>query len=269
MNGKLNVIVVHLSSCHLLSGVCNLICDFFTNNIAVAFQHHTWICSFFSIVLLTVDRFWALQYPFVYRLIPLPSVYAVLVVLHIIFGVLLTIQLVCTNANIILMAMVIMVYFNVISLGPVNIFIILTRKKHLRGIEQNQEAKSMFDDTATLEGSDSSFTKARRTMPDSELRVNKKEQEKQIFLSKETRAVYLCAKIVLGFAVLWLPWAIHRTMALCGDDFYVLMRVATFLCPMNAVIDPVLLILFIRNLRRQVWNTISKRDQCGRVSFEG
>ena len=246
---------------------------------------------FTSMVAITMDRLFAIKYPLRYVMVAKSWSYWMAGMGFIVASVLLIAQaLYEIDRHLIIQAyaMVVMVLFNIVVLSIANIILFLETRKHIISIRKQKKSVSRLcvntvsggkvhldSQHAPTESEKDNAKTAKVRFSDHNNHLGDHGTQKwrsmsngagkrlsglrkisvKVTLGREVRAAYLCIRMVVAFAILWLPWSVERILMLAGKydgNDVVVRRITLFMGTLNSAVHPLLFIASNRVLKSRI-----------------
>ena len=275
-----NIIAVTICFHHLMVGL-SLIVQSFSKG-TYSYTLHTKLFSIqvglFGMVGLTIDRFFAIKLPFKYREKSTKFSFLVTMISVLLASVILIIELAIewqdqhhSHPKIQEMAVVVTVFFDITVLSIVNTILFLETRRHIQHISKlklavlnairlcKEDELADENDDANPDCNDNRNLQKERSLRYWSLRAKNRIQRFSTNISarKEAKAAYMCIRMVLSFAVLWLPWSIGWVMSSGihnkdidnGHNHSKFWQVSMCMALSNSIADPVLYMTSTRIIR--------------------
>ena len=260
-----------LSLTYLMYGIVDLTWEISDKNTIRYFIYLFLHCGQSVIIVMTVDRLMAIKCPFAYQRTTIRTTISMLCGAFLFALTVFTMQICFTTLPIQSTVCTCLVFFNVLFLSTVNALMFSEARKHIVKIKTQQ--MSITENSSHISNANVNIGQIiyERQNPvesvhqvdylqpatQNEIRRASQQDVRRSFLRKEIRAAYMCIRLVASYAILWLPWSIHRSIKLItGNPYKDFLRAANFLAVCNALVDPILYIIFNKLLRNTIWSTL-------------
>ena len=297
-------IFVSILFCHLLYGFVDLVWEFKQTIPLTALNFYFVHCGLCCMIMLTIDRIYAIKFPFRYKESPTWVTILMISSCFVLPLVVLVLQMTFLTPRFTIQSWTLMalIVFCIVGLTSANLLLYIVSVKHMRSakrqvnsVRQNYPKRDGTITDTSAEGTmNPGFTEdspqpshtlnssnaddspdqskvepvpnkvkckkevsiestQRESAPSLGRERFKRRRSSCIRLRKEVRAAYMCIRLVLSFTIMTLPWLVERIMRYTtGYKNEILWRVALFLTASNSVVDPVMYILFNRELRGEM-----------------
>ena len=283
MKVRANKIFASLLLCHLLYGIIDMAWEFTQPTLLTSFNFYFVHCGLCLMVMITLDRIFAIQKPFRYEITPTVVTYVMIISCFLLPLILLILQMIFRSPDFKIQAWssMILIVFNIVVLSISNMLLFHITRKHIKCAKRqinslNQNYAHSINPTVNIiassnlsyqndckdtnrpnKGESPPIIPGRTDIHAYDSQPHTRASVTNSWSKKEVRAAYTCIGMVLSFTLLTLPWVIERVIRFStGYKNELFWRVALFLTACTSVVDPILYILFNRRLRSKMFQTV-------------
>lgn len=217
---------ISLFTAHILMAVSQFLSNLYDNVEIPLLMNALLLQMFSSLMIASIDRFLAIKYPFRYNKITTRHVNGTVAISWILsmvfFASIVVINIQQTSLTILSSCLIVV---SSLVLTATNFSVYSLAKRHSKAIEKT-------------------------TVQTTENRNP----------SQRNKFIYVCFALVASFVVLWLPYLTYNILKLLGfnDQCKILLRSTEFFAFSNSVLDPVLFVLFRKDVKTcfvSIWRT--------------
>jgi len=232
-NSKANKHFLNLQLVHLMLSVSGCCCVFLPSHHPieeVIVNNGLLLQMFLALILTTLDRYLAIQYPYRYEKIKTRSVFRVIAATWVLTFVFIGVSLYFKNMDDVIDLKLLVVSTAIISIAIVvlccsNLKVHLVAKHAAETLTKNKHTKIL-------------------------------------------KSTYVCFALVFSFVVSWLPYLVQNILRLCkiyhADGSATSTRVLVQVAFMNCLLDPILFVAFRKDAKKEVGRIFKRRHHDGR-----
>ena len=280
MRVRANRIFASLLLCHLLYGIVDTVWEYTQPMILTAFNFYLVQSGLLLMLMLTIDRIFAIKAPFKYEMATMKITYFMIIFCFTIPLTLLILQMIFQPKDFKFQALAVMILivFHIVVLTISNLLLLHVTRKHIKLAEKqisslkknypsspphsssslpedSYEANRQYHENNTS-GQETHVSVGKISVYTNGAQSPSKDSVTNAWSKREVRAAYTCIGMVLSFTVLALPWLIERVIRFStGYKNELFWRIALFLTACASVVDPIIYILFNRQLRKKMFGT--------------
>ena len=220
------------------------------------------IIALFAMIVLTIDRFVCIMYPFIYNNIPKWLSYFIMLLcwllgaIYLIIGVTLSVY---NKMNVQIVFLVIASILLILLLVS-NSLIFRETRRHIKVISASITPDVEFSNTIVHSNDHISASSNDKAVviytENNELnKQSSKDLKKRFIQKKEIRAAYICILMVISYVIFWAPFFVISFV----DNLYTGLNLerTIYLTIMNSIADPVIYITFNREVRSIITKRIT------------